>query len=298
MAPSRLGYKSPSTSPPVLLPTLAPLPSGAFPASSTPSAHFIHPHGCQISAQGFKVRAVVEAARWQLDLVEWESQRTDTLCKTPPEAKQGGRRNPWGPSFYPPDSSTASYWPSPARHWLAEDPGRALPGNTEAGEGTSKSRGSDHLPPKTHLLEKSKSPDRLQLQNEGAVKRYSALDASVLKLGKIKQRFWNHGSVPWRRRRSLKLGWKELLYRPPTTRVTDNVLASGYKPQCLGSETRPPQPCTTCQDPGCPEKLVHPPPPNAGKPWAMGECATTAGKMFSQAGQRTMSTIIMLYFLT
>ena len=153
-------------------------------------------------------------------------------------------------------------------------------------------------PRKTHLLEKSKSPDRLQLQNEGAVKRYSALDASVLKLGKIKQRFWSHGSVPWRRRRSLKLGWKELLYRPPTTRVTDNVLASGYKPQCLGSETRPPQPCTTCQDPGCPEKLVHPPPPNAGKPWAMGECATTAGKMFSQAGQRTMSTIITLYFLT
>ena len=96
--------------------------------------------------------------------------------------------------------------------------------------------------PKTHPLEKSKSPDRLQLQNEGAVKRYSALDASVLKLGKINRRFWNHGSVPWRRRRSLKLGWKELLYQPPTTRVTDDVLASGYKPQCLGSETARPNP--------------------------------------------------------
>lgn len=236
MAPSRLRYKSPSTSPPVLFPTLAPLPSGALLASSTPDAHFIHPHGCQISAQRFKVRAVVGAARWQLDLVEWEPRRTDTLCKTPPEAKQGGRRNPWGPSFYPLPSSTASYWPSLARHRLAEDPGRALPGNTEAGEGTSKSRGSDtpHRPRRqTHPLEKSKSPGRLQHQKEGAVKIYSALDASVLKLGKINQRFWNHGSVLWRCRHSLKLGWKELL-----------LSASNHKGhgQCAGLRVQAPAP--------------------------------------------------------
>ena len=71
------------------MPTLAPLPSGAPVASSTPAAHFVHPHGCQISAQGFKVRAIVEAAWWQLDLVEWEPWRTDTVSKTPPEAKLG-----------------------------------------------------------------------------------------------------------------------------------------------------------------------------------------------------------------
>lgn len=89
-------------------------------------------------------------------------------------------------------------------------------------------------------MENSKSPGRLQHQSEGVVKRHNALDASVLKLGKIHQRFWNYGSVLWRRRCSLKLSWKELLCRPPTTRVTDNVLASGYKPWHLGSEPRPP----------------------------------------------------------
>lgn len=127
-------------------PRWTPLPSGAPVASSTPAAQFVHPHGCQISAQGFKVRAVVEAARWQLDLVEWEPWRMNTLSKMPPEAKQWGRRSP----SYPPGSSTTSYWLSLARYRLAEDPGRALPGNTEeAGEGTSKSRGSDPPPQNT-----------------------------------------------------------------------------------------------------------------------------------------------------
>lgn len=104
----------PEDQPACPLPTLAPLPSGALLASSTPDAHFFHPHGCQISAQRFKVRAVVGAARWQLDLVEWEPRRTDTLCKTLPEAKQGEDEIPGVPpsTLYPPPlPPTGRVWP-------------------------------------------------------------------------------------------------------------------------------------------------------------------------------------------
>lgn len=75
-----------------------------------------------------------------------------------------GRANPWGPSFYPLPSSTASYWPSLARHRLAEDPGVPFLETQEAGEEPLKAEAvTPPLPPATqHPLERASLTGRLQ----------------------------------------------------------------------------------------------------------------------------------------
>lgn len=84
-----------------------------------------------------------------------------------------------------------------------------------------------------------------------------------------------------------------------TTRVTDNVLASGYKPQSLGSEPARPNPAPRKSGPWVPREAGA---PTSIRCWeALGHGRTSYNRrknVLFQAGQRTMSTIIMLYFLT